>query len=342
MPPESAGAHGTHAPHAGLPAAPLRLTRRQILARAETWVAARVPYSMTSLWRHGYRQDCSGFVSMAWGLDVNAWTGDLHDYAVRITKAALQPGDILLFHNRADPRTGSHVIVFAGWSDAARTHYTGYEQTKPGTRVRTMPYAYWSHSARYQPYRYKYLVARPAWAGGNTFPGAGAFGPGADNFYVARLGSLLIGRGARAYYRVGPGSTWGAADRRATRAFQRAQGWTGAAADGLPGPTTWQYLVKHHGNDVRARSRAAVPAPHAVPHYPGPAAFRPGRSSDAVLALGRELAAKGFGGHDRTGPSRTWGEAVRRNVKAFQRAQGWSGRKADGYPGPETWRRLFS
>ncbi|MEE4542518.1 peptidoglycan-binding protein [Streptomyces sp. V4-01] len=345
-----------------LPDAPLRLTRGQILARAETWVAQQVPYSMTSRWKDGYRQDCSGFVSMAWGLDANAWTGDLHDYAFRITRAQLRPGDILLFHNRADPRRGSHVVVFGGWVDAAHTRYTGYEQTRPGTRVRTTPYAYWTNSARYLPYRYKHLAA----GGGSgaperkAFPGTGVFGPGADNSYVARLGVLLVGRGAGAYYKVGPGSAWGAADRGATRAFQRAQGWTGAAADGLPGPTTWKYLVGHRGKDVRAASRAAVPAAPAVPQaaaapeaeavtaasaaprYPGAAAFRPGRSSDAVLALGRRLAARGFGGHYTAGPSRTWSEADRRNVEAFQRAQGWSGRTADGHPGPETWRRLFS
>jgi hypothetical protein len=330
--------------------APMRLARRQIMARAETWVARRVPYSMTSFWKDGYRQDCSGFVSMAWGLGTNAWTGDLHDYAVRIRRAALRPGDVLLFHNTAHPRRGSHVVLFGGWVDAAHTRYTGYEQTKPGTRVRTTPYAYWSHSARYLPYRYKYLKPGGGADGSerNAYPGPGAFGPGSDNSYVARLGSLLVGRGAGAYYKVGPGSAWGAADRAATRAFQRAQGWTGAAANGLPGPTTWQYLVRHRGRDVRVRPRAAVPAaaptsPAAdVPHYPGAAAFRPGRSSDAVLALGRMLAARGFGGHYRTGPSSIWSEADRRNVEAFQRAQGWSGRTADGHPGPETWRRLFT
>ncbi|WP_455753306.1 recombinase family protein [Streptomyces bobili] len=29
-------------------------------------------------------------------------------------------------------------------------------------------------------------------------------------------------------------------------------------------------------------------------------------------------------------------------VADFQRAQGWTGSDADGYPGPETWRQLFS
>ncbi|MGW7194508.1 peptidoglycan-binding protein, partial [Streptomyces sp. NPDC054838] len=78
------------------------------------------------------------------------------------------------------------------------------------------------------------------------------------------------------------------------------------------------------------------------PAYPGPAAFRPGRSGPAVAALGRRLVAKGFGKHYTSGPGSVWSEADRRNVEAFQRAQGWRGASANGYPGPETWRRLFA
>ncbi|MEV6007206.1 peptidoglycan-binding protein [Streptomyces sp. NPDC051976] len=399
-------------------AAPLRLTRAQILDRAESWMSARVPYSMTAYWKDGYRQDCSGFVSMAWGLGSSAWTGDLAAYGVRITRDALQPGDILLYHNTADPRHGSHTVVFGGWVDDDHTVYTGYEQTPPGARVRTTPYPYWTHSAKYVPYRYKYLVTGGGSASGApvaaglAYPGRGAFGPGHSNSHVTRLGAMLIGRGGGGYYEVGPGPRWGTADRDATRAFQRAQGWTGPDADGIPGPTTWSYLIHHHGHDIppphaSAVTAAKVPAgaggttavPSAkppakppanapaggtgmaskppakapaaetaapppakapaapldahppvvdrvlgggVPPYPGGGVFRPGRGGDAVLALGRRLVVKGFGKHYRTGPSGVWGEADRRNVEAFQRAQGWSGRQADGYPGPETWRRLFT
>lgn len=51
---------------------------------------------------------------------------------------------------------------------------------------------------------------------------------------------------------------------------------------------------------------------------------------------------KGYGAHYRSGPDPRWTEADRRNVEAFQRAQGWRGKEADGYPGPDTWRRLFA
>ncbi|GAA3371174.1 hypothetical protein GCM10020367_20770 [Streptomyces sannanensis] len=78
------------------------------------------------------------------------------------------------------------------------------------------------------------------------------------------------------------------------------------------------------------------------PPYPGAQAFGPGKSNESILLLGKHLVRKGFGRHYRVGPSRTWGEADRLNVADFQRAQGWTGLDADGYPGPETWRRLWS
>jgi hypothetical protein len=49
---------------------------------------------------------------------------------------------------------------------------------------------------------------------------------------------MLIARGGKKYYAVGPGPRWSAADQRATQAFQRAQGWTGRDADGIPGLAT--------------------------------------------------------------------------------------------------------
>jgi hypothetical protein len=329
-------------------------TRGEIIERARKWVTEKVPYSMTAYWSDGYRQDCSGYVSMAWNLPGNEWTGSLGKYGEKITKDELLPGDMLLFHHAADPQGQSHVVLFGGWTDASRTSYLAYEQTRPHTRRATTPYAYWSNSARYVPYRHKGLtdtsdpvvpdVAGPPAAVSRTpFPGVAYFGPGADNAYVAELGRMLAGRGGASFYTSGPGPRWTEADRRATRAFQQAQGWQGAAADGLPGPLTWDLLVTGGGQDIRTEPAAPpAPASHGVPGYPGRALFRPGASNAYVTRLGTQLVRKGFGRYYTTGPGPRWGEADRRNVEAFQRAQGWRGGAADGYPGPETWRRLFS
>ncbi|MFD0368730.1 peptidoglycan-binding protein [Streptomyces sp. NPDC059071] len=322
-------------------------TRAEIINRAKTWVTAGVPYSMERYWGDGYRQDCSGYISMAWNLRSNEWTGSLDRFADRIDRTELQPGDILLFHNPANPTRGSHVTIFGGWTDYTHTSYIAYEQTKPRTRKQATPLAYWENSDRYLAYRYKGVTSGGSGTGSagsgaaaTPYPGSARFGPGANNAYVTQLGKLLVARGGKKYYSRGPGPRWGEADRRATQAFQRAQGWKGREADGLPGPQTWALLVSGQGRDIGGSSGSGGSSASAS-GFPGRGYFRPGQSNAYVEKLGKQLVKRGFGRHYVSGPGPRWTEADRRNVEAFQRAQGWRGGAADGYPGPETWRRLF-
>ncbi|MEU9373151.1 peptidoglycan-binding protein [Streptomyces sp. NPDC048255] len=353
--------HGPKAPVGkpgapGAPGAVKRIDRATIVNRAKLWLDAQVPYSMSDYWTDGYRQDCSGYVSMVWNLGTNEWTGSLDRFATKITKEELLPGDMLLFHNPANPTNGSHVVIFGGWVDETHTHYVAYEQTRPTTRKLATPYGYWSNAAKYVPYRFNGVtggivpevppVAEPpggAKPGDVTpFPGAAKFAPGAVNDHVAQLGKMLIDRGGYRFYPKGVADrTWSDHDRLATQAFQLAQGWTGADADGVPGEHTWRLLVERQGKDIRPLVEGA-PGPGGVRAYPGLSTFRPGKSHEAIAALGRQLVKKGFGKHYTSGPGLRWSEADRRNVEAFQRAQGWRGASADGYPGPETWRRLFA
>ena len=374
---------------------------------------------MSDYWWDGYRQDCSGFVSMAWNLPGNEWTGSLDQFGMRISKEELQPGDILLFHNPSDPEKGSHVVIFGGWTDYTHSYYVAYEQTRPATAA-GHPYAYWSNSDRYVPYRYKGL--RPATTGTGSSPrrsgtrartreGAGTSRRAADRAAgfpgagVLRDPALTTGTSP-----CSAGSSSGAAPGVSTprgparagrpptagplrRSSARRAG-AGPDADGLPGPRTWALLVTGGGRGIdgpqvpkapqmpqmpqvpgsghlpateagtdtgtspaagggsapgygsgsAAAGPPAAPAPSAprVPAYPGRGVFRPGAQNAYVTQVGRQLAKKGFGRHYATGPGPRWGEADRRAVEAFQRAQGWRGGAADGYPGPETWRRLFS
>lgn len=106
------------------------VTRAGILRRAIAWVDEQVPYSETAWWPDAegtYRQDCSGFVSMAWGLDQNIdyWTGNLDTVSFEIPAWDLLPGDILL--------SATHTVLFAGWADAAHTEFDFYEESHPGT-----------------------------------------------------------------------------------------------------------------------------------------------------------------------------------------------------------------
>ncbi|MFJ7255375.1 peptidoglycan-binding protein [Streptomyces sp. NPDC098085] len=348
---------GASGPPSSTTTAPLRKTSRAaIINRAKKWVSAQVPYSMSRYWSDGYRQDCSGYVSMAWDLPGNEWTGSLAKYGTRIAREELQPGDILLFHNPANPSKGSHVTIFGGWTDYTHTHYTAYEQTKPHTRKQTTPMAYWSNSGNYVAYRYKGLSGGGSGNGGSGnggsgssttgFPGAGKFGPGAGNKYVTQLGQMLMERGGGRFYKVGPGPGWGDADRRATQAFQKAQGWKGKEADGIPGADTWRLLASGTGHDIPAAGGGSGGGggggSNSDTTFPGRGYFRPGQSNSHVDRLGKQLVKKGYGKYYLTGPGPRWTEADRRNVEAFQRAQGWRGGAADGHPGPETWRRLFA
>jgi hypothetical protein len=129
------------------------ITRAQMLLRAQKWLAEQVPYSESAWWTDAdgtYRQDCSGYVSMAWALDptVDFWTGNLNTVSHTINPAQLLPGDILL--------SEQHTVLFAGWADAAHTQFDYYEESHPGTVARFVVDAPLSEflSSGFAPFRY--------------------------------------------------------------------------------------------------------------------------------------------------------------------------------------------
>ncbi|MYY08834.1 N-acetylmuramoyl-L-alanine amidase [Streptomyces sp. SID4919] len=104
-----------------------------------------------------------------------------------------------------------------------------------------------------------------------------------------------------------------------------------------PGPELYAWVKK--GAPRPKPPTTPKPKP---PPFPGRARFGPGQSNPHITRLGERLVARGYGRHYAEGPGPRWTDADRRAVAAFQRAQGWTGPEADGYPGPETWRRLFA
>jgi hypothetical protein len=137
------------------------ITRAQIIARAQVWVQQQVPYSQT-VWhtnKNGtYRQDCSGYVSMAWDLDqyTDFWTGNLNLVSHTIPAAEMLPGDILL--------SDVHTILFAGWANAQHTEFDYYEEAHPGTVARYVvdaPLAAFLDNG-FAPFRYDGVVGSSA------------------------------------------------------------------------------------------------------------------------------------------------------------------------------------
>ncbi len=103
------------------------MPRSQALIRAQSWIDARVPYSQSACHNNqygSYRTDCSGMVSMAWGLRQSYTTSDIHLVSHTIARADLQPGDAL-------NKPGSHMGLFVGWADAAKTRPIVREHTGP-------------------------------------------------------------------------------------------------------------------------------------------------------------------------------------------------------------------
>ncbi|MER7789616.1 hypothetical protein [Streptomyces sp. NPDC097640] len=109
-----------------------RVTRRQIIQRAQAWVDRKVPYSANgtrapfSWWPDeatgwSYRQDCSGYVSMAWQLGSSLSTRSLPSVSTAIRIGDLKPGDIL--------NSPQHVVIFGGWIDQKRGTFSYYQQS---------------------------------------------------------------------------------------------------------------------------------------------------------------------------------------------------------------------
>ncbi|MFJ8755693.1 peptidoglycan-binding protein [Streptomyces cyaneofuscatus] len=73
------------------------------------------------------------------------------------------------------------------------------------------------------------------------FPGASFFRAGRSSPIVTAMGKRLVAEGC-GRYTVGPGPAWSAADRNSYAAWQRKLGYSGAAADGIPGKTSWDRL----------------------------------------------------------------------------------------------------
>ncbi|MEV6471613.1 peptidoglycan-binding protein [Streptomyces sp. NPDC051657] len=73
------------------------------------------------------------------------------------------------------------------------------------------------------------------------FPGAAYFKAGRRSAIVTAMGKRLAAEGC-GRYKVGPGPAWSDADRKSYAAWQRKLGYSGAAADGIPGKASWDRL----------------------------------------------------------------------------------------------------
>ncbi|MEU7416676.1 peptidoglycan-binding protein [Streptomyces antibioticus] len=74
------------------------------------------------------------------------------------------------------------------------------------------------------------------------FPGAGFFRAGRRSPIIAAMHKRLIAVGCNKYKSQANADTWGSGDVASYAAWQRKLRYTGTAADGIPGPTSWAAL----------------------------------------------------------------------------------------------------
>lgn len=244
----------------------MSVTRSEALRRAESvWPYEGVPYSQQKLHEpDGYRQDCSGFVSMCWKLATSGpdtWGG--YSTVTLVTSGLmkeipvdqLQPGDAV---GKCGPETGGdegHVQLFSGWlnHDPADSHYYCYEQTGGGSGPH---HRLVDWTAGYKAYRYVGIVDdAPAPVPVPSGPPAYTLKPGQvygrydgpawqhGGYYPSERPAVESIQEALKRHGFDPGPVdgiYGPRTQNAVRAYQHSRG---LVSDGLVGPITWKSLM---------------------------------------------------------------------------------------------------
>ncbi|WP_371604985.1 peptidoglycan-binding protein (plasmid) [Streptomyces sp. NBC_01220] len=217
---------------------------------------------------------------------------------------------------------------------AKRGHKDGFATACPGTKL----YAWVKAGMPAGKYE---AAPNP---GGSTGAGTGtsvaryqttisglSYGYGAKGAHITKVGEALVKKGFGTHYTSGPGPTWTDVDTENYADFQRSLGYSGTAADGIPGEDSLKKLL----GTLPSKAKPAPP-------FPGTNKFGPGKSNTSITLLGQQLVRKGYSKHYTSGPGPKWSDADRKNVRAFQLAHKALAGDADGIPGPKTWKILFS
>lgn len=259
-----------------------------------------------------------------------------------------RPGDILYVYYPRLGRTG-HVGIVESYSNGYMTTIEGNTNTghsRQGNGVYRLKRRLTSNIRVYRP-RYGGSVAVPktgaSWDG-KSYPGRNAFRLGVKHDAVTKLGERLVAHGYGGAYKVGPGPTFGQADKANVMAFQRAQGWRGSDADGYPGPETWKRLMAAPKSSLR-------PTPKPAPK----GASRPTVSLSKVIEAARKDGARPQGGttsgaeasvklvekalvaeglmSSKYAHDGSFGTVTKTAYSKWQGKLGYKGRDADGIPG---------
>ncbi|WP_330297052.1 hypothetical protein [Streptomyces sp. NBC_00503] len=163
------------------------ITRSEVIARAQSWVDQGVPYNQSANHTDSngtYREDCSGYVSMAWHLSSSLTTWTLPNVSTKISFSQLKPGDAMDY-------TDAHTFLFAGWTNQSTGAFTYYAESNSHNPTHGPTSANINNSSLegwptgyYDALRYDNIVddaAAPAWKSQVVVNGGGAIFHGLRN-----------------------------------------------------------------------------------------------------------------------------------------------------------------
>ncbi|MFI0929635.1 peptidoglycan-binding protein [Streptomyces sp. NPDC021012] len=156
------------------------------------------------------------------------------------------------------------------------------------------------------------------------------YGYGATGTHITKVGRALVANGCSAY-KTGPGPEWTDADTLSYQKWQKKLGYSGTAADGVPGEESLRKLLGY--------LPAKAPTTPKYAAFPGPGFFSSGRRDPLITAVGRRLVAEGCSAYAR-GPGEIWTNADRESYRRWQKKLGYTGADADGIPGKKSWDAL--
>lgn len=193
------------------------ISRDQVLRRASTfWTKGSIPYDQGRIEAmSGYRQDCSGYVSMCWGIPPNAQPGGWGGlntvtlvsggWMTEIPRDQLRPGDAVGLCGPGTRGDAGHIVIFERWhdDDPSTGRYWCWEQAggQHGPVHRLITYPYPGGGSAWKAWRFRDIA--PPTEGGLV---ADRLGNDPDGVYVvARMNAVA---NMEEWYSYGPHKGW--------------------------------------------------------------------------------------------------------------------------------------
>jgi hypothetical protein len=134
-------------------------------------------------------------------------------------------------------RDGIELLRQHGAEDEIKGHRDGYATACPGG-----PLYAWVQQGAPRPASTVTEPAPPVTPAYEPFPGVAFFRSGRRSPVIAAMHKRLVAVGCNHYASAANADVWGSGDERSYAAWQRRLGYTGTAADGIPGPSSWAKL----------------------------------------------------------------------------------------------------